>query len=290
MWIYTGFWANNDAPLDPAEQAIGSRVADDPTGLGLHPKWSFAWPLNRRIIYNRASADLEGKPWNPNRVLVEWTGEKWVQNDVGDFVAVSNGTPVPPNNKAFMMLWEQNARLESYSMGDGPLPEHYEPFESPADNQMNGRQNSPCVRFAEFESVKRGDRSQYPIAVTTYSVTEHWQTGGQTRTCPALNEAMPEQFVEMSVELAAEKGIENGERVRVFNNRGSVEVMALVTPRFKPFKVNGETVHQVGMTHHFGWAGDFATGDIVNDLPPNVGDPNCWVPEYKAFLVDIEKA
>ena len=93
---------------------------------------------------------------------------------------------------------------------------------------------------------------------------------------------MPEQFVEMSVELAAEKGIENGERVRVFNNRGSVEVMALVTPRFKPFKVNGETVHQVGMTHHFGWAGDFATGDIVN--------PNCWVPEYKAFLVDIEKA
>ena len=106
------------------------------------------------------------------------------------------------------------------------------------------------MRFAEFESVKRGDRSQYPIAVTTYSVTEHWQTGGQTRTCPALNEAMPEQFVEMSVELAAEKGIENGERVRVFNNRGSVEVMALVTPRFKPFKVNGETVHQVGMTHH----------------------------------------
>lgn len=290
MWIYTGFWANNDAPLDPAEQAIGSRVADDTTGLGLHPKWSFAWPLNRRIIYNRASADLEGKPWNPNRVLVEWTGEKWVQNDVGDFVAVSNGTPVPPNDKAFMMLWEQNARLESYGMGDGPLPEHYEPFESPADNKLNGRQNSPCVRFAEFESVKRGDRSQYPIAVTTYSVTEHWQTGGQTRTCPALNEAMPEQFVEMSVELAAEKGIENGERVRVFNNRGSVEVMALVTPRFKPFKVNGETVHQVGMTHHFGWACDFATGDIVNDLPPNVGDPNCWVPEYKAFLVDIEKA
>ena len=83
MWIYTGFWANNDAPLDPAEQAVGSRVADDPTGLGLHPKWSFAWPLNRRIIYNRASADMQGKPWNPDRVLVEWTGEKWVQNDVG---------------------------------------------------------------------------------------------------------------------------------------------------------------------------------------------------------------
>ena len=146
------------------------------------------------------------------------------------------------------------------------------------------------MRFAEFESVKRGDRSQYPIAVTTYSVTEHWQTGGQTRTCPALNEAMPEQFVEMSVELAAEKGIANGDLVRVFNNRGSVKVHALVTPRFKPFTVNGQTVHQVGMTHHFGWAGEFGTGDVVNDLPPNVGDPNTFVPEYKAFLVDIEKA
>ncbi len=281
MWIYTGFWANNDAPLDPAEQAIGGRSTDDPSGLGLYPKWAYAWPLNRRIIYNRASADLEGKPWNSAKKLVEWTGEKWDQVDVADFVAASNGTPVPPNDKAFFMLWEQSARLESYGMGDGPLPEHYEPFESPSDNQINGRQNSPCIRFAEFDSVKRGDRSEYPIAVTTYSVTEQWQTGGQTRSCPALNEAMPEQFVEMSLELAEEKGIKNGDRVRVFNNRGSVEVMALVTPRFKPFAVNGETVHQ---------AGEYATGDIVNDLPPNVGDPNCWVPEYKAFLVDIEKA
>lgn len=290
MWIYTGFYANNDAPLDPAEQPLARRTTEDKSGLGLFSEWSYCWPLNRRIIYNRASADLEGKPWNPDKKLVEWTGEKWDQVDVGDFVAVSNGTPVPPNNKAFFMLWEQNARLESYSMGDAPLPEHYEPFESPADNQLNGSQNSPCIRFAEFDSVKRSDRSDYPIAVTTYSVTEQWQTGGQTRSCPALNEAMPQQFVEVSRELAEEKGIANGDLVRVFNNRGSVEVHALVTPRFKPFQVNGETVHQVGMTHHFGWAGEFATGDVVNDLPPNVGDPNCQVPEYKAFLVNIEKA
>ncbi len=154
----------------------------------------------------------------------------------------------------------KTARLISYGMNDGPVPEHYEPFESPADNQMNGSQNSPCIRFAEYESVKKGDRSQYPIAVTTYSVTEHWQTGGQTRCCPALLEASPEQFIEMSEELAAEKGIANGDLVRVFNNRGSVKVHALVTPRFKPFTVNGQTVHQVGMTHHFGWAGEFGTG------------------------------
>ncbi|MEG1746018.1 MAG: molybdopterin dinucleotide binding domain-containing protein, partial [Raoultibacter sp.] len=130
---------------------------------------------------------------------------------------------------------------------------------------------------------------QYPIAVTTYSITEHWQTGGQTRSCPALNEASPKQFIELSKELAAEKGIENGDMVRVFNNRGSVEVNALVTARFKPFIINGKTVHQMGMTHHFGWAGEYTTGNVVNDLPPNVGDPNTFVPEYKAFLVDIEK-
>ncbi len=291
MWIYTGFFANKDKPLDPAEQACARRSTEDKSGIGLFSDFSFCWPLNRRIIYNRASADMQGKPWNPARKLVEWTGEKWEQVDVADFgVAAADGTPVPPNNKAFMMLWEQNARLESYSMGDAPLPEHYEPYESPADNQMNGSQNSPCIRFTGFDSVKRSDRSQFPIAVTTYSVTEQWQTGSQTRSCPALNEAMPEQFVEISRELAAEKGIENGALVHVYNNRGSVRVHALVTPRFKPFTVDGQTVHQVGMTHHFGWAGQFATGDVVNDLAPNVGDPNCQVPEFKAFLVNVEKA
>lgn len=290
MWIYTGFWSNNDAPLDPALQPIGRRGTEDKSGIGLYPEWAFCWPSNRRILYNRASADPAGKPWNPDKKLVEWTGEKWDQVDVADFVVAKGGEPVPPNNKAFFMLWEQNARLVSYGMNDGPLPEHYEPFESPTDNKLNGSQNSPCIRFTEYASVKRGDRSQYPIAVSTYSVTEQWQTGGQTRSCPALVEASPDQFIEISRELASEKGIENGDMVRVFNNRGSVEVYALVTPRFKPFNVNGETVHQVGMTHHYGWAGEFGTGDVVNDLPPNVGDANTFVPEYKAFLVDIEKA
>ena len=290
MWIYTGFYSNKEAPLDADAQPMTSRKQEDPSGLGLYSKWSWSWPLNRRVIYNRASADMQGKPWNEQKKLVEWTGEKWEQVDVADFVTASQNNPVPPNDKAFFMVWEQNARLEASGMGDGPFPEHYEPFESPAENRLNGRQNSPCVRFAEFESVKRGTKEQYPIAITSYSVTEHWQSGSQTRMCPALNEAVPEQFIEMSVELAQEKGIENGEMVRVFNNRGSAKAMALVTPRFKPFMVNGEVVHQIGMTHHWGWAGDFSTGDIMNVLPPNVGDPNCWVPEYKAFLVDVEKA
>ncbi|MEG2211169.1 MAG: molybdopterin-dependent oxidoreductase [Raoultibacter sp.] len=290
MWIYTGFWCNNESPLDPFEQAIGRRGTQDKSKLGLYSDWAFCWPANRRILYNRASADMQGKPWNPDKKLVEWTGTEWDQVDVADFVAkTADNTPVPPDNKAFFMLWEQDARLISYGMADGPLPEHYEPFESPTDNALNGSQNSPCIRFTEYPSVKRGDRAQYPIAVTTYSITEHWQTGGQTRSCPALNEASPKQFIELSKELAAEKGIENGDMVRVFNNRGSVEVNALVTARFKPFIINGKTVHQMGMTHHFGWAGEYTTGNVVNDLPPNVGDPNTFVPEYKAFLVDIEK-
>lgn len=291
MWIYSGFWSNNDAPLDAAEQPIGRRDNSDASGIGLNSTWAYAWPNNRRILYNRASADMAGKPWNPEKVLVEWTGDKWNLVDAADFVAAKNGKPVPPNDKAFFMLWEQNGRLESYGMADGPLPEHYEPFETPVEsNPLNGALNSPCMQFARNESTRKGDSAEYPIVATTYSVTEMWQTGGQSRMCPALVEAMPSQFVEISEELAAEKGIEKGDKVRVFNNRGSVVVDAMVTKRIKPLTVHGETQHLVGLTHHYSWAGVFGTGDTVNDLTPNVGDPNSFTPEYKAFLVDIEKA
>ncbi len=292
MWIYSGFWNNSDAPLDPAEQPIGRRDNSDDSGLGLYSKWAYAWPNNRRILYNRASADTEGKPWNPDKVLVEWTGSDWNQVDVGDFTTASNGEPVPPNNNAFFMLWEQNARLESYGMVDGPLPEHYEPFETPlSSNIMNGSLNNPVYLGKDYTSTQHGTVEEYPIVATTYSVTEHWQTGGQSRSCPALVEAMPAQFIEISEELAAEKGIASGDKVHVWNNRGSVVVDAVVTKRMKPLTVNGATQHQVGLTHHYGWAGVFGTSDsVVNDLTPNVGDPNSQTPEYKAFLVNIEKA
>ncbi len=295
MWIYTGYYANNDAKYDPSMQAVGSRVRDDKSGLGIYPGWGHAWPLNRRILYNRAAADSKGKAWDPERKVVEWNGTEWERNDVPDFgfqAAGPDGTnvPTPPNNKAFMMLWEQNARLLSYSMKDAPLPEHYEPFESPTDNVLNKRQNSPCIMFADHPSVKKGSRDDYPIAVTTYSVVEQWQSGSQTRGCPALVESRPEQFVEMSVELAEEKGIKNGDIVRVWNNRGDVKVTAFVTKRIRPLEVNGQMTHIVGMIHHWGWAGDYSTGDVVNDLAPNVGDPNSYIPEYKAFLVNVEKA
>ena len=292
MWIYSGFWNNSDAPLDPSQQPIGRRDNTDESGLGLYSNWAFAWPNNRRILYNRASADPEGKPWNPDKVLVEWTGDEWRQVDVGDFTTASNGEPVPPNNNAFFMLWEQNARLESYGMVDGPLPEHYEPFETPlSENIMNGSLNNPTFLGKNYASTGHGTVDEYPIVATTYSVTEHWQTGGQSRACPALVEAMPTQFIEISEELAAEKGIASGDKVHVWNNRGSVVVDAVVTKRMKPLTVNGKTQHQIGLTHHYGWAGVFGTSDsMVNDLTPNVGDPNSQTPEYKAFLVNIEKA
>nr|WP_206214781.1 MULTISPECIES: molybdopterin-dependent oxidoreductase [unclassified Adlercreutzia] len=292
MWIYSGFWNNSDAPLDPAAQPIGRRDNDDKSGLGLYSNWAFSWPSNRRILYNRNSADMNGKPWAADKKLVEWTGAKWDLVDQADFVAAKNGTPVPPNNKTFFMLWEQNGRLESYGMEDGPVPEFYEPFESPVEkNLLNGALSSPCMRFAEYESTKHGDASDYPIVATTYSVTEHWQTGGQSRACPALVEAMPAQFVEISEELAAEKSIKPGDKVRVFNNRGSVVVDAVITKRLKPMRVHGVTQHLVGLTHHYSWAGVFGTeAATVNDLTPNVGDPNSFTPEYKAFLVDIERA
>ena len=291
MWIYSGMWSNSDAPLDPAEQPIGRRDNSDESGIGLNSTWAYSWPNNRRILYNRASADMNGKPWNEDKVLVEWTGEEWNLVDAADFTANKNGEPVEPNNKAFFMLWEQNARLESYGMDDGPLPEHFEPFETPvSENLLNGSLNNPCAFGVDHESAEKGTVEDYPYVATTYSVTEHWQTGSQSRSCPALIEAMPTQFIEISEELAEEKGIENGDEVHVWNNRGSVVVPAVVTKRVQPLTVNGKTTHLVGLTHHYSWAGVFGTGDTTNDLTPNVGDPNSFTPEYKAFLVNIEKA
>ena len=297
VWIYSGYYNNNAAPGDPSKQPTGSRLKDDPSGLGLYPQWAFSWPLNRRIVYNRASADMKGKPWNPERALVAWNGTKWVNNDVPDFVfQVANPdgtiTPTPPNNKAFIMNAEQGARMfaAGASMKDGPLPEHYEPFESPSINQMNGRQTVPALTFGNAKSVKPSDPKKYPIVCTTYRMTEHWQTGGMTRNIPWLAEAMPNMFVEMSEELAKEKGIVNGDKVKVFNDRGNIEMFAMVTPRFKPFLIAGKTVHEVGMPWHWGYASGYSTGAIANDITPNVGDSNTSIPEYKAFLVNVEKA
>lgn len=295
IWIFGGFYNNNDARWDPMAQPCTRRSKYDPSGLGLYSEWSFAWPANRRVLYNRASADPKGQPWNKKRMLVSWDGKKWVNNDVPDFAATAKNADgsvrqIAPNDKAFFMTWEQGSRLFAYGMKDGPMPEHYEPFETPAKNGLNGRQNSPMIAFADHPSTKRGDKAKFPIVATSYSLTEHWQSGTQTRNVPAINETQPAPFIEVSVELAKEKGFKNGDPIRVFNNRGSIVAPALVTIRLKPFVINGEKTHMIGLPHHWSWATAYATGDTMNDLTPNVGDPNSNIPEYKAFLVNVEKA
>lgn len=294
-WIFGGYYNNEVAKWQPMEQPMARRSLYDPSGLGLYSEFSFAWPANRRVLYNRASANMKGVPWNPKKMLVSWVKDKWVNNDVPDFVAteVVDGQvkQVPPNNKAFMMTWEQESRLFAYPMKDGPLPEHYEPYESPTKNALNGRQDSPMVQFTEWaKSIKRGNNKEYPIVATSYSVVEHWQSGTQTRNIPWLVEIMPEPFVEISEELAKEKGIKDGDRIRVWNNRGSIVAYAMVTVRYQPLMINGVKTHTIGLIHHWSWASAYSRGDTMNDLSPNVGDPNSFIPEFKAFLVNVEKA
>jgi formate dehydrogenase major subunit len=293
-WIYSGYWNNEDS-MEAVDQPTGARDDTDPTrkglegGMGSYLGWSFAWPVNRRIIYNRASCDLDGKPWNPDKPLFEWTGTEWLSNDVPDFGnKAADGTETkPPNATAFIMLPEGEARLYAQGMADGPFPEHYEPFESPTDNALSSQQNDPAVVI--WESASLGTKENWPIVMTTYRLTEHWQTGQMTRNLPWLVEIMPKMFVELSIELADDKGIVSGDNVIIENNRGAIKAYAMVTNRFKPFQINGETVHQIGTPWHWGYTGSCSIGGIANDLTPNVGDANTMIPEYKAFLVDIRK-
>jgi formate dehydrogenase major subunit len=179
-------------------------------------------------------------------------------------------------------------------LNEGPLPEHYEPVESPIRNPLSTVQNNPVIKLWNTDADQdigdsRGTADRFPIVCTTYRLTEHWQTGSMSRTLPWLAEMHPDMFIEMSKELAEEKGIGNGDQVIVSSARGQIQVVALVTARWRPLNLNGQKVHQVGMPWHYGWQG-LATGDIANDLTPHVGDGNTMIPEYKAFLVDVRKA
>ena len=279
---------------------MARRVKKDPTGLGLFPEWAWSWPVNRRIIYNRASVDLEGKPfnvkkaviyWNPTALLPDGKVGKW-EGDVPD-------GPWPPmadakeGRKPFIMRADGVAALFGPGMKDGPFPEHYEPVECPVpENLMSKQMTNPAARnFAGAgltEDVVASCDARFPFVGTTYRVTEHWQTGVMTRNTPWLLELQPRQFCEISVELAREKGIGNGDTVVVSSARGSVEAVAVVTPRMKPFQVAGRTVHEVGLPWCFGWFTP-GVGDAANLLTPTAGDANTMIPETKAFMVGIAR-
>ncbi len=276
-WLYCASYTekgNMAARRDPTDAA---------NNIGLHPNWSWCWPVNRRIIYNRASCDLEGKPYAPHKWVVKWTGPetKWA-GDVPD-----GGWP-PGEKHSFIMKPEGHARLFGFGLADGPFPEHYEPVESPVKNPFSSIQNNPAIVIWAKEMDDIGDSNRYPIIATTYRVTEHWQAGQMTRNNPWLVELMPDMFVEMSKSLAEEKNIKNGDKVRITTARGGITAYAVVTDRFKPFKLNGKILQEIGIPWHYGYKG-LAKGCSANCLTPHVGDANTMIPEFKAFLCDLEK-
>jgi len=282
-WIMAGSFGAG------GENKMMKRGKDDPTGLGLYPNWSFAWPVNRRIIYNRASCDVHGKPYNPKRKLLEWTGDKWV----GD---VPDGPWPPMADKAkgkypFIMKQDGLGALFGPGMAEGPFPEHYEPLEGPlAKNPLSSQRINPVTEIFKSDLDKVASASdKYPYVCTTYSCTEHWCTGALTRWQAWLLEMQPELYVEIGEKLAQEKGIRNGSRVKVQSIRGQVECVAMVTKRFQPFTVEGKTVHQVGLPFNYGWLFPKDGGDSTNLLTPTVGDANTFCPEYKAFMVNVVK-
>jgi formate dehydrogenase major subunit len=279
----------------------------DPTGLGLSPDWAWSWPVNRRIIYNGASVDLNGNPWDPSRAVIKWNGEKWT-GDIPDG-AGDPGKGRPP----FIMKPDGVASIYGPGLVDGPFPEHYEPLECPVEkNLMSPQKNNPVIK--RFDKTGVGSDMdvysgvgscdpRFPFIGTTYRVSEHWQTGVLTRWCPWLAEMQPGMFVEMSQELAKDKGIQNGDKCAVSSARGEVECTAIVTPRFKPFNIDGNTIHEVGIPWHYGWItnkdraynpGDkkaevFTQGDAANILTSTIGDANTMIPESKAFMVNVVK-
>jgi formate dehydrogenase major subunit len=282
-WLYCGSFTQDGTNL------MARRKKDDPTGLGLYPQWSWCWPVNRRIIYNRASVDADGKPYNPKRPLLAWVDGKWA-GDVPD-------GPWPPltdqekGKLPFIMKPDGVSSLFGPGMAEGPFPEHYEPLESPlSKNLMSAQLNNPAIRIftGDIDKVANADPA-FPYVCTTYTSTEHWCTGGSTRWQSWLTEAQPQAYVEISRELAEICGVKNGEMVKVESPRGQVECVAMVTTRFRPFKIGGQTIHQVGMTFNYGWLFPKDCGDSANLLTPTVGDANTMTPEYKAFMVNVKK-
>jgi formate dehydrogenase major subunit len=282
-WIYGGCWSQ-------AGNLTARRDNSDPSGLGQTLLWGFAWPANRRIIYNRASCDLAGKPWDPKRTVIKWTGTAWAGNDVPDM----RPDAAPEENvMPFIMTPEGVARLFAPGMADGPFPEHYEPFETPLDanpfHPKNPKATSnPVARVYKGDMEVFGKAKDFPYVATTYRLVEHFHFWTKHSKINAV--LQPEQFVEIGEELAKEKGIGHGDMIKVRSNRGFIKAVAVVTKRIKTLDVDGKKVHTVGIPIHWGFKGVAKPGFITNTLTPFVGDANSQTPEYKAFLVNIEKA
>jgi len=281
-WIYSGSWTE-------AGNQMGRMDNSDPWDNGQTLGWTWAWPANRRILYNRASADVAGKPWNARRRQIWWNGSAWVGNDVPDFVATSD-----PADGADPFIMNSDGVGHFFAldkMQDGPFPEHYEPFETPIGrNPMNSNSlalNNPAARIFDDDMVAIGVAEDFPYAATTYRLTEHFHYWTKHAHINAV--LQPQQFVEVGEALANEKGIAAGDTVRVSSKRGYIKAVAVVTKRLRPLQVDGRTVHHVGIPIHWGFKGVARPGFLANTLTPFVGDANTYTPEFKSFLVNIEK-
>ena len=288
-WIWCGSWTEAGALTQ-------RRGTDDPSGLGIYPNWAWSWPMNRRVLYNRASCDLDGKPWDPDRRQVWWNEaqKKWLGADVPDFKPDS----APADHMGpFIMNPEGVGRLfvPLAGMADGPFPEHYEPFESPVQNVLHPQQaNNPVVKKYNSDMDKYGTPEQgFTVVCTTYRLTEHYHYW--TKNNPMNVHLVPQMFVEIPVELAADLGIKGGEKVKVSSARGTYIAKAMVTRRIKPMTIDGKKVYQIGIPIHQGYRGiqedaGKESKTLANLLSPTVTDPNAYTPEFKGFLVKLEKA
>ena len=286
-WIYSGSWTE-------AGPQLARRGTEDPSGLGIYPGWAWSWPANRRVLYNRASCDPAGRPWDPERRQVWWNeaAGKWVGNDVPDFKPDSR----PDEHMGpFIMNADGVGRLFAplALFADGPFPEHYEPIESPLKNPFPPEQsNNPVVKKIKTDKYA-ATGGEFDVICTTYRLTEHYHYW--TKNNPVNVQLIPEAFVEIPVELAAELGVQGGEKVKVTSARSHYVAKAFVTRRIKPMRIDGRKIYQIGIPIHQGYRGiaeDEGRNErtLVNRLSPTVFDPNAYTPEFKGFLVKIAKA
>ncbi|GBD32428.1 Formate dehydrogenase, nitrate-inducible, major subunit [bacterium HR33] len=295
-WIYCGVFP------EPGKNLAKRREPDPPDVVGAHLNWGWAWPANRRVLYNRASADPRGRPWSDRKRWVWWGNGRWIGLDTPDFPltkppwarANPNGIGLDAHSGSHPFIMKPDGvgwLFNPIGLVDGPLPTHYEPAESPVRNALYGQQTSPVLKYWRRDDnllAMVGDE-RFPYVITTYRLTEHYLAGAMSRWNPWLTQLMPELFIEISPELAQEKGIRNTDWVRVITPRGEIRAKALVTGRMRPFNLGGRIVHQVGMPWHWGWQG-VVTGDVVNELTALVGDPNVSIHEGKAFVCNVERA
>ncbi|KXU96744.1 formate dehydrogenase [Acetobacter cerevisiae] len=279
-WVFAGSWTE-------AGNQMARRDNTD-TGLGCTPGWAWAWPANRRILYNRASMDPDGRPWDPKRQILEWDGKRWGGSDVPDYPPTSPpGSGVSP----FIMQPDGLGRLFACGgMVDGPFPEQYEPTETPlANNPLHPKVTyNPTARVLKDDRARMGEQKDFPYVATTYSITElfrHWTKHSRLNAI-----AQPEQFIEIGEKLAGRLNIAAGDKVKVSSRRGYIEAKAVVTKRIRTLNVMGRELDQIGIPCHWGFEGATRKGFLANTLSPAVGDANSQTPEFKAFLVNVEKA